>query len=121
MRRTIGQAAVCDLAGAHRLWRGGAAAALMGGGPEEVPDRYAVGDPIELVPIQAPVLLVHGVVDRTVSIELSRRYARRAEAAGGTVELIELEGEQGAHRAHIDPRGAAWTAVTRWLGVPVGV
>ncbi len=121
MRHAIGQAPVADLAEAYRLWRGGAARALMGGGPEQLPERYAVGDPIELVPLAMPVLLVHGVADRTVSIELSRRYAERAREAGGAVELIEIDGEPGSHRAHVDPRGPAWTAVTRWLGAPVGV
>jgi acetyl esterase/lipase len=119
--RVISQAGVCDLAGAYRRWRGGAADALMGGSPQEVPERYAVGDPLALVPLGMPVLLVHGVIDETVSIELSRRYAGRSRAAGGEVELIEIEGAAGSHRAHIDPRGAAWAAVVRWLGEPVGV
>ncbi|MCW3027406.1 MAG: Lipase/esterase [Solirubrobacterales bacterium] len=115
LRRAIVQAGVCDLAGAYRRWRGGAARALMGGGPEELPDRYAVGDPIALVPPDAPVLLVHGVLDEVVSVMLSRSYADAARAAGGEVELVELAGEAGRHRAHLDPRGAAWAAVTRRL------
>ncbi len=118
-RRTIAQAAVCDLAGAYRLWRGGRAGALMGGGPEEVPERYAVGDPLALVPVDHPVLLVHGVEDAVVSIELSRRYAERTLARGGTVELVEIAGREGAHRAHIDPRSPAWKAVTGRLAPPV--
>jgi acetyl esterase/lipase len=120
-RRVIGQAAVCDLAGAYALWHGGAVRQLMGGPPAQLPERYAIGDPILLVPPAMPVLLVHGVIDETVSIELSRGYAQRAREAGGSVELIEIEGEPGGHRAHVNPRGQAWTAVTRWLGMPVGV
>jgi acetyl esterase/lipase len=119
--RVISQAGVCDLAGAYRRWHGGAAAALMGGSPQELPERYAVGDPLASVPLEMPVLLVHGAIDDTVSIELSRRYARESRAAGGEVELVEVEGLAGAHRAHIDPRGAAWAAVTRRLPEPVGV
>jgi dipeptidyl aminopeptidase/acylaminoacyl peptidase len=87
----------------------------MGGGPEELPDRYAVADPIALVPPDAPVLLVHGVLDEVVSVKLSRSYADAARAAGGEVELVELAGEAGRHRAHLDPRGAAWAAVTQRL------
>jgi acetyl esterase/lipase len=120
-RRAIGQAAVCDLAGAYRLWHGGAVRSLMGGSPEELPDRYAIGDPIALLPLAMPVLLVHGVLDETVSVRLSRGYAARAVELGGKVELVEIEGQAGGHRAHINPRGQAWTAVTRWLGQPVGV
>jgi len=119
-RRAIGQAPVCDLTGAYALWRGGAARLLMGGSPEEHPDRYAAGDPMRLVPPAMPVLIVHGSADRTVSVKLSRSYAERARAAGADVELVEIEGEAGGHRAHVDPRGQAWTAVTRWLGLPLG-
>ncbi|HEY4894598.1 MAG TPA: alpha/beta hydrolase [Solirubrobacteraceae bacterium] len=119
--RAIGQAPVSDLAGAYELWRGGAARALMGGSPGGVPERYAIGDPIELVPAEMPVLLVHGVADQTVSVQLSRNYRRRAEELGGSVELVEIEGPAGGHRAHIDPRGQAWTVVTHWLKQPVGV
>jgi acetyl esterase/lipase len=72
LRAAIAQAGVCDLAGAYRRWRGGAARALMGGGPERFPERYAAADPAALVPLHMPALLVHGVLDEVVSIELSR-------------------------------------------------
>lgn len=113
--RVIALAGVCDLAGAYRIWGGGAARALMGGGREEVPERYDTGDPIRLLPPSAPVLLVHGTLDETVSVKLSRSYERAARASGGVVELVEIAGDAGRHRAHIDPRGAAWAVVTRRL------
>jgi acetyl esterase/lipase len=112
-RRVIAQAGVCDLTGARRP--GGPERALMGGSPEEVPERYSVGDPIRLLPLDIPVLLVHGVLDETVSVELSRNYAGAARAAGTEVELVEIQGEAGSHRAHIDPRGEAWAAVVSRL------
>jgi acetyl esterase/lipase len=118
-KRAISQAGVVDLAGGYRAWRGGAVRALMGGSPEDLPERYAVGDPIALVPLSMPVLLVHGVQDVTVTVRLSREYARRSRAAGGQVELIEIEGPAGGHRAHIDPRGSAWAAVATWLEQPL--
>jgi acetyl esterase/lipase len=114
-RRVVSQAGVCDLAGAYELWRGGAVRALMGGSPEELPQRYALADPIARVPLEQPALLVHGVEDRVVAVRLSRSYRDAACAAGGTVELVEVAGPAGAHRAHIDPRGAAWAPVVRWL------
>jgi hypothetical protein len=64
------------------------------------------------------VLLVPGVLDETVSVKFSRNYARAALAVGGDVELVEIAGEAGRHRAHIDPHGSAWEAVMRWLGRP---
>ncbi len=115
LQHAIAQAGVCDLAGAFRLWHGGAVGVLMGGGPHELPERYDAGDPMRLLAPGMPVLLVHGSADQTVSIEFSRRYERAARAAGGEVELVEIAGEDGAHRAHIDPRGAAWAAVTSRL------
>jgi acetyl esterase/lipase len=121
LTRVIAQAGVCDLAGAHRLWRGGAVEALMGGSPQDLPERYAAGDPMRLLPPSVPVLLVHGTLDETVSVELSRGYALAARAAGGDVELVEIAGAAGRHRAHIDPRGEAWAAVTARLSAPVAV
>jgi acetyl esterase/lipase len=113
--RVIAQAGVCDLAGAYRRWRGGAVRALMGGPPDELRERYSVGDPMQLLPLSMPALLVHGALDETVSVELARNYERAARAAGGEVELVEISGEAGRHRAHIDPRGQAWAAVTTRL------
>jgi acetyl esterase/lipase len=111
----VAMAGVCDLAGAYARFRGGSVRELMGGSPEQVHERYALGDPVALVPLRAPALLVHGLADETVSIELSRSYARAARQAGGEVELVELAGAAGGHRAAIDPRSEAWREVTAWL------
>jgi acetyl esterase/lipase len=115
IERVISQAGVCDLAGAYARWHGGVAQALMGGSPQERPERYAAGDPMRLLPLRMPALLVHGTLDETVSVELSRSYARAARAAGADVELVEIAGAAGRHRAHVDPRGEAWAAVTARL------
>jgi acetyl esterase/lipase len=109
-RRVVSLAGVADLADAYRRWHGGIVDELMGGSPAQVPERYAAGDPIRLLPLEMPALLVHGVRDPTVSIEISRGYAEAVRAAGGEVELVEIEGEVG-HRTHLDPRSAAWAAV----------
>jgi acetyl esterase/lipase len=115
LRRAIAQAGVCDLTSAYRWSRGGPAGALMGGGPDDFPQRYDAADPMRLLPASVPVLLVHGRADQTVSVKHSRNYERAARAAGDEVELVEIAGEAGAHRAHIDPRGSAWVAVTSRL------
>lgn len=115
--RVISLAGVADLADAHRRWHGGVVDDLMGGSPEEVPERYAAGDPIRLLPLDIPVLLVHGVRDETVSIAIARSYAEAARAAGGEVELVEIEGDVG-HRTHLNPSSAAWAAVLARLQAP---
>jgi dipeptidyl aminopeptidase/acylaminoacyl peptidase len=89
----------------------------MGAAPDDAPERYASANPICLLPLSMPALLVHGTNDETVSVELSRSYERAARAAGGEVELVEIAGAAGRHRAHIDPRGQAWAVVSGWLGV----
>lgn len=108
IRRVVAQAAVCDLAAA-----GEPAHALMGGTPAEVPDRYARADPMRLLPLGVPVLLVHGADDETVPLGRSRRYLEAARAAGDAVELIEPS--PGGHRVHVDPRQVAWEATARWI------
>jgi acetyl esterase/lipase len=114
-RRVISMAGVADLGFGYRLWHGGAVRALMGGSPEEQPERYATGDPIRLLPLSIPVLIVHGVLDEVVSVKLSRSYVEATHAAGGEVELVEIQGAAGGHRMHIDPRGDAWAAVVHRL------
>jgi acetyl esterase/lipase len=118
LERVIAQAAVCDLADAYRRWHGGAVQALMSAAPDDAPERYASADPMQLLPPGMPVLLVHGTLDETVSVKLSRGYERAARAAGGAVELVEIAGAAGRHRAHIDPRGEAWAVVTKRLAAP---
>jgi acetyl esterase/lipase len=116
--RVISQAGVCDLERASGKMLGSAASALMGGPAAELPERYALGSPLRLLPPCAPVLLVHGVEDETVPIVHSRKYEPAARAAGAEVELVEIAGPAGSHRAHIDPRGRAWAAVASRLGDP---
>ena len=112
----VAMAGVVDMTASHAAAPAGAVDRLMGGSPRAVPERYAVGDPIRLVPVDLPVLLVHGTEDQTVSIERSRSYARAAAAAGGDVELVEIAGAAGRHRRHLDPDGPAAAVATGWLG-----
>jgi acetyl esterase/lipase len=114
----VSLAGVCDLAGAYGVGSGRAVKALMGGSPDEVPERYALADPMAAIPLPIPTLLVHGVLDESVPVRLSRNYARAAQAQGADVELVEIDGEGGGHRAHIEPRSAALAEVERWLARP---
>ena len=88
-------------------------AALMGGTPDEVPERYSLADPMQLLPLGIPTLLVHGAEDATVPVKRSRLYAEAARAAGDVVELIEPV--PGEHRVHIDPRSTSWHSTADFL------
>jgi acetyl esterase/lipase len=84
----------------------GAAQNLLGGTPEEVPDRYAVADPAVLGPPTAAVILVHGTADDRVPVEMSRAFP-----AG---RLVEIPGAD--HFDLIDPDSHAWGVVVEALG-----
>jgi dipeptidyl aminopeptidase/acylaminoacyl peptidase len=112
VRRVVAQAAVCNLALA-----GAPAWEFLGGTPDEVPERYAAANPIRLVPLGVPTLLVHGAEDETVPVQRSREYAAAARAAGDPVELVEPV--PGGHRLHPDPRSEAWRVAAEWIAGPV--
>jgi acetyl esterase/lipase len=83
--------------------------ALLGGAPDDIPDRYAMASPKELLPIGIPQLLIHGLDDRPDLIDLNRTYAAAASAARCQVELLELPDAD--HFDVIDPRSPAWLAI----------
>ena len=79
----VGQAAVSDLAAVARLGlSSGAVEELLGGSPEQVPDRYAAASPAQRLPLGVPLLLVHGARDDTVPVALSRDFQRRRDRRG---------------------------------------
>jgi pimeloyl-ACP methyl ester carboxylesterase len=88
---------------------GGAAAALMGGGPARFPQRYRAADPAALLPLGCPVRLVHGSLDDAVPPAMSRGYAALGQAAGGDTTVAELPGA--SHLDLIDPLSPAWPQV----------
>ena len=87
----------------------GAVAALLGGGPDEVPDRYDAADPAALVPIGGRITVVHGERDAQVPVDLSRRFIEVAEAAGDDVRPMLLPDID--HFQVIDPLSPAWSGV----------
>jgi acetyl esterase/lipase len=110
LRGAVSLAGVCDLRRGHQLGLGGGAVAqLLGGGPEDVPDRYAGASPGEMLPLGTPQVLVHGTADPVVPVEISRTYRAAAVAKGDSVELLELAG--GDHFGVIDPNSPAWPSV----------
>jgi acetyl esterase/lipase len=106
----VSLAGVTDLArGAEDGLGSGACAALVGGSPEEMPERYAVVSPLALVPLGVPQLLVHGSRDDVVPPSQSSAYAVAARAAGDDIELIELADAD--HFDVIEPSHTAWALV----------
>jgi acetyl esterase/lipase len=105
----VAQAGVLELRRAAATHVGGQASQdLLGGGPDVVPERYALADPTARVPLPVPVVCVHSRADESVPFSQSESYVAAATAAGGEAELVEFEGD---HMAHVDPTSAAWAAV----------
>jgi acetyl esterase/lipase len=105
----VAQAGVLDLATAARTGVGGTAAQdLLGGGPDEVPDRYAVADPIGAAPLPTPVLCVHARADDNVPFAQSEAYVAAATRTGGRAVLREVPGD---HFTLIEPTDPSWALV----------
>ena len=65
----------------------GASQQLVGGTPEEYPQRYADGSASELLPLGIPQVIINGDHDEGW-LTVSRAYQDKAKAAGETVEII---------------------------------
>ena len=67
---------------------------LLGGALEEKPEAYRKASPLTYSSkAAAPLLLFHGAQDKMVSVDQSRRLAEKLESAGGTAQLVIVEGE----------------------------
>jgi acetyl esterase/lipase len=104
---------VLDLDSAARAGTGeNAVADFLGGGPDEVPDRYREADPIARLPTGVPLRCVHSPDDERVPFEQSRRYVDAAMRAGDDAALVEVDG---AHADAIDLRTPAGQCVAAVL------
>jgi dipeptidyl aminopeptidase/acylaminoacyl peptidase len=109
-RGVVALAPVADLARAYRLRLGDdAVRLLLGGGPEDVPERYAAADPAALLPLGVPLAVVHGHLDQQVPYPVGADFAAAARLAGDDARLVELPDAE--HFALIDPLSPAWPAV----------
>ena len=63
------------------------------------PEHFADGSPLELLPLGARQLVIHGDLDDSVPYEMSRRYVA---AAGPEAELVTLS--NAGHFEPIDPQ-----------------
>lgn len=78
---------------------------FAGGGPTEVPRRYAAADPSLLLPASCPVWAVAAEDDQLVPLEQAEAYVARSQAAGGTATLVKVPGD---HNSLISPDAASY-------------
>ena len=84
----------------------------MGGDPDELPERYAVADPLSQVPIPAAVRCVHARTDDRVPLAQSVAYVEAAQAAGQDARLLEVSGD---HFSVADASAPTWPTVIKAL------
>jgi acetyl esterase/lipase len=88
-----------------------AARALLGGGPQEHPQRWLAADPVRRPTPTTSVVLVHDPDDPQVPYALSLSYV----AAHPAAQVVDVAG---GHFGVIDPEGPAWSTVRQALAVP---
>ena len=106
--RVVGLAPVGDLRAAARDHVGAdATQSLLGGSPDEVPERYDAADPMTRMtdPPGCEVVVVHGADDEQLPVGNSRGLAARHPH----IAFHELEGIE--HFGLIDPLSQAWPVV----------
>ena len=107
-------AGVCDLeTGAREGIGDNAVAQFLGAEPDEDPARYAEASPIRRLPLDVPVLLIHGDADDRVPLSQSQDFLAAAQAAGDECRLSVLPG--GDHFELVDPAARAWPIVLERL------
>ena len=108
----VSLAGVCDLRMAWKQRLGnGVVSKLMGGTPDQYPDRYDAGSPIELLPTGSRQVVVHGTADTIVPVSQSERFVERAKELGEQPTLVKLE--EVGHFELIDPESDTWRIVAR--------
>jgi dipeptidyl aminopeptidase/acylaminoacyl peptidase len=83
----------------------------MGGTPEQYPERFDAGSPIELLPNGSRQVLIHGTDDDLVPFSQSEKFVERAEQLGERPTLVKLNGV--GHFELIDPESDVWPIVAR--------
>jgi acetyl esterase/lipase len=108
LRGVVSLAGVVDL---HRLDESredrGLARRLLGGSPDDVPERWREASPRQWLPWPVPVVLVCGTAD--VHWEANEATAAAAQETGGDVELVPLP--DAGHFELVDPAAEEWAIV----------
>jgi acetyl esterase/lipase len=82
---------------------------LIGGSPRDVPDNYAAGSPIRLLPFSVPLRILIGADDIAVLQPVADIFGAAAAEAGDDVTVTTLEGV--AHFETIVPGTKVWPEV----------
>lgn len=107
-------AGVTDLNKAYDLNLGnGAVEALLGGSPACFPERFLSASPIRQLPFSVRQLVLHGVNDEALPLELSEHYAEAARQFGDDVTYKVLPNT--GHMEFLDSTSPAHNILGEWL------
>jgi acetyl esterase/lipase len=84
---------------------------LLGGRPDDVPERWTDASPVSHLPLGIPYVLACGTED--IHWEPNRVAAEAASAAGDDVELLPLPGA--GHFELVDPLAPEWAVIREKL------
>jgi acetyl esterase/lipase len=90
---------------------------LLGGRPQDVPERYAQASPAELLPLGTKQLLIVGADDGVMPARARRAYLAAALNAGDKAEAVIVPG---GHFEVIAPSSTAWPIVREQILALVG-
>ena len=82
---------------------------LFGDTPEEVPERYRIASPAEMLPLKVEQVLITGAKDWAVPPKYGQEYEQEARKRGDKIKLIVVE--NAGHFEVIAPGTAAWSIV----------
>lgn len=83
---------------------------VMGGRPEELPERYRALSPIDRLPMDIPVNVLHGKADTEVPVSTLRDYISKHASTGNAGRVVLMDGVE--HNDWVDIHHRAW-AVAR--------
>lgn len=92
---------------------------IMGGMPDEVPDHFLQGSPIELLPFGVPQHNIVGNRDNPLRLDMITRYTEHAKSAGDQSELTILEGA--GHFDIINTNDKQWPAIREIILTMAGI
>lgn len=116
--RVLALAPITDLGAFAEVEQGCNAGArrVVGGAPQQWPDRFRAVSPIDNLPLQTRVELIHASADRIVPMAQSQGFAARFEQAGGRVYLHAVP-EPAGHFDLILSYGAGWRVLEDLLRI----
>ena len=91
----------------------GACAELVGGSPEEVPERYQQASPCQMGPINVPQIHLVGEYDEIVGAQMVRQdvLELRKQAPEASIDLEVIPGI--GHFELVDPTTTVWPIVEK--------